>query len=284
MEPKTTVCRRRLGAELRRLRDVNGLNCEDVAKHLECAGSKISRMETGQTGIRPVELRYLLDLYGVTEEREREALLTLSRHGRKRGWWHIYGDFISDRYMDYISLEAEAATIRTFEAMLVPGLLQTEAYARIVIQEDPSLDNASDIDTRVAVRMTRQGRLDGDKPLHLWAIVGEAALRQRIGGAEVMRDQLRHLLDMAKRPNVTLQVVPFAIGAHAGVDGSFALLDFPEPSDLVVVYVENLTSGLYIEDLDQIRRYTLVFDHLRAAALAPSQSVALIRKVAKELE
>lgn len=283
VDPNPTVRRRQLGAELRRLREACGLTCEDVGVRLECHGSKISRIENGRSGVRPRDLRDVLDLYGVTCEREREALLGLARDSRKKGWWHTYGDVISDRYADFIGLEHDATSIRAYESQLVHGLLQTEDYARAVIEYAPGRETVAEVETHVAVRMARQRRLSDENPLHLWAVLGEGALRQQVGGRDVMRKQLHHLNETANLPNVDLQVLPYAAGEHAGMDGPFFILGFPESAARDVVYLENLTSGLYVEDEQEVGQYALAFDRLRAAALGHKDSIALITDIAREM-
>ncbi|WP_267594052.1 DUF5753 domain-containing protein [Carbonactinospora thermoautotrophica] len=187
-------------------------------------------------------------------------------------------------YLDLISLEADAASIRTYQPRIVPGLLQTEVYVRAMIEAARVEMSPEEIETVVEVRLARQAVFTRQRPLRLWAVLDEAVLRRMVGGTEVMRDQLRHLVVMAKRQNVTLQVLPFAVGAPAWVHTPFVVLRFPEPADLEVVYLENLTSGLYVEETAEVDRYTLMFDYLRAAALSPKESVALIAEVADALE
>ncbi len=285
---KPTVRRRMLGAELRRLREAAGLSGEKVARELECSDSKISRIENGLVPAHPRDVRDMLDLYGVTDEGKREALITLARDGKKRGWWQRYQAYedgvLPGPYLDLISLEADAASIRTYQPQIVPGLLQTEAYVRAMIEAARVEMSPEEIQTVVEVRLARQAVLTRQHPLHFWAVLDEAVLRRMVGGPEVMRDQLRHLAAMARRQNVTLQVLPFAAGAPAWVYTPFVILKFPEPADLEVVYLENLTSGLYVEETAEVDRYTLMFDHLRAAALSPKESVALIAEVADHLE
>lgn len=283
VDPNPTVRRRQLGAELRRLREAAGLTCEEVGVRLECHGSKISRLENGRSGVRPRDLRDILDAYDVTDDRQREALLALARDSKKKGWWHTYGDVISDRYADLIALEHDASSIRVHESQLVHGLLQTEDYARAVTGYAPGREAVGEVETYVAVRMARQRRLRDDPPLHLWAVLGEAVLRQQVGGRDVMRKQLHHLHETANLPNVDLQVLPYGAGEHAGMDGAFTILGFPEQAALDVVYLENLTSGLYVEQEEEVGRYVLAFDRLRAAALSHKDSAALIAQIGKEM-
>lgn len=283
VDPNPTVRRRRLGAELRQLREAAELTCEEAGLRLECHGSKISRIENGRSGLRQRDLRDMLDLYGLTDAQEREGLLALARDSGKKGWWVGYGDVISARYADFIGLENDAAWVRDYEMQLVPGLLQTEDYARVVMGMKPGRDPVEEVEPLVAVRMARQRRLGGEKPLHLWAVMGEAALRQRVGNPEIMRKQLHHLLDVATLPNIDLQVLPFTAGEHPGLDGAFTIVGFPAPSDRDVVWVENLNGGLYVEREEEIALYGLVFDRLIAAAMSSKDSAALISRVAKEM-
>lgn len=283
VDPNPTVRRRQLGAALRRLREAAELTCEDAGAQLECHGSKISRIENGRSGLRSRDLRDLLDLYGVMEARERDALLALARNSGKKGWWATYGDIISDRYADFIGLEHDAAAVESFEAQLIHGLLQTEEYARAVSSIAPGRDSLEEVETYVAVRMGRQKRLHDERPLQLWVVLGEAALRQQVGSREIMRKQLQHLVDAANLPNVDLQVLPYAAGEHAGMDGAFNILKLPDPAALDVVYLENLTGWLYLEEDQHRARYERAFDELRATAMSRRDSVALISDIAKEM-
>ncbi len=276
------VRRRLLGAALRRFRDVAGYTLEDAANVLECDRSKISRIETGQRGIRPKELGELLEEYGV-EPARREALLTVARQARQVGWWQSYSHVLSDAYQDFISLEASAATIWTYEAQLVPGLLQTEDYARAIAAASLFGESNEEREQFVQARLRRQQVLTRDNPLQFWAILSEGALRQLVGGREVMQAQLRQLIEVStERSNVTMQVLPFAAGAHAATSGPFVIMKFPEAPDLGVVYLEGQTGGIYLESADEVARYTLVCDHLRASALSTAATVRLIEEVAGE--
>lgn len=279
----TTVRLRRLGMRLRKLREDSDMTLEEAGELLERTPSSISKIETARVAVRVRDLRVILDAYGASDERQRESLLGLARDARKQGWWQRYGDILSAAYQDFISLEADATAIRTFETILIPGLLQTADYTRALYRASPGPRSCEDIDQLVAVRTERQEVLTRADPLHLWAIVCQGALYSHVGGSDTMRVQLRQLLQAAHMDNVTLQVLPFAAGAHAGVNGPFTVLEFPQFSDLDVVLVENLTSGLYLEREEEIRRYNLVFNHLRASALPEADSVALIEQVAKDL-
>jgi hypothetical protein len=217
----------------------------------------------------------LLDLYGVTEP-QRGDLLTLLKESGQRGWLRQYRDELPEVYTDYISLEDDARSISTYQSLLVPGLLQTEAYLRAHFRGTHPHANAEDIESRVGARIQRQALLDRDNPPKLWAIMDEAAIRRLVGGREVMRNQARHLRDMAARPNVTVQVVPFDAGAHAGMEGTFVVLEFAGSADPSIVYTETAAGGLFLEENAELERYTLMFEHLRAAALSPDATVALL--------
>lgn len=276
-----TVRRRQLGAELRRLRERAGIAAVDAGEHIGRSDSTISRFENGRVTIRQKILVRLLKLYGASEQ-ETEALLALNRDANKRGWWHAYGDVMPPWFDVFVGLEAEAACIQTYQPQVVPGLLQTEDYARAMIEAGPSRLPDAEIDRLVALRLERQRLLTRPTPPELWVVLSEAVLRRAIGGPAVMREQLRRLREACRLPTVTLQVLPFRDGAHPGMLGPFHLLEFPEHTDTRVVYVEYLTGSLYLEKPEEVRRYTVVFDHLRAAALSPSQSAALIDAAAEE--
>lgn len=278
-----TIRRRRLGLELRRLRERAGYSVEEMAEHLECSQSKVRRIEIGRVPVRQRDLRDLLDYYGVAEQ-DREPLLALARESKKKGWWHTYGDAVPDWFQTYVGLEAEASDLRNYKAELVPGLLQIEPYARAIHEAVLADDTDEEIARLVDVRMARQGLLTREEnPPRLWAILNEAVLWRLVGGRGVMREQLHHLTEMAKPANVTIQVLPFDAGAHASMVGSFMILGFPDQHDPDVVFVEHHTGSLYLERAIEVDRYTLDFDHVRATALSPKDSLALIASVDKEL-
>ncbi|WP_254803353.1 helix-turn-helix transcriptional regulator [Kitasatospora sp. SUK 42] len=280
-----TVRRRMLGAELRRIREGLHLTVDEVATRLGWHQSKVSRLENGRYGLRANEVGILLDVYQVTDPEAREALATLAREGKRRVWWQPYSDVISQRYASFISFEAEAVAIRNFESSLIPGLLQTPDYARSLIRQLRPEAPAEVVNALVDVRMARQNAaLQREEPLKVWAIVDEGAVRRRIGSQGTMAKQLQQLVAASREPNVTLQVVPFTAGAHAGIHGSFAILEFPVRSDLDVVYTEALTSSLYLERDDDVTAYDQAFDRLRAAALDVAPSRRLVAQIAKELE
>src|ERR1700733_3359854 len=215
-EQSPTVRRRRLSLELRRLREAARLTCEEVAEHLECSASKISRVETGRVSVSPRDVRDMLALYGV-DPQQLDGLVQLARESRQKGWWHAYSDTMQPRFATYIGLEDAAAEIRTYEVNLIPGLLQTEDYARTVISAGNLTGSQEDVERRVALRMGRQPTLTGNEPPQLWAGLDEAVLRRTVGGQGLMRMQLDHLVELAATPNVAVQVIPFVAGAHPGM-------------------------------------------------------------------
>jgi transcriptional regulator with XRE-family HTH domain len=273
-----TVRRRRLGNELRRLRENASLTIDQVAKQLECSGSKVSRIETAQVGATTRDVRDMVELYGVTG-RERDELIQIAREARRKGWWYPFSDL---PVATYVGLEAEATSTRMYTGFLVPGLLQTPDYAREVLHAIRPDLGPEEIERRIEVRMARQPLLTQDDPLTLWAVLDEGGLRRVIGGQEVMRKQLLRLAEATALPNVTLQVLPFRAGAHAGLDGPFTIIGFREPADHDVVFMENTMSDLYLEERDEIRRYSMLFEHICAAANKPDDSAAFFARVAEE--
>ena len=278
-----TVRRRRLGTELRRLRDSSGFKLEEVASELGVAPSTLSRIETGKAPTKSAYLNQMLEMYGVVEPGQRAVLVDMAREGHRKGWWAAYDDVLPSGFDIYVGLEAETAAVRSYEISVVPGLLQTPDYARAVLREMFPRYGAEQIERLVDLRMERQRRLDDTPPLDLWAILDEAVARRPVGGTQVMRGQLERLLDMALRPGITLQVLPFACGAHAGHGGPFSILEFPDRTDSEVAYVESVAGYLYLEKDREVRARVEAFDRLRAAALAPAASVDLIAQAAKEL-
>jgi len=273
-----TIRRRRLGAELRRRREAARVTIEAVAERLECSASKISRIETGHTTATPRDVRDMLEIYGVVGA-EADELVQISREARQKGWWHPYSTVLTGAY---VGLEAAAASVRAYEQQVVPGLLQNEEYAKAMIRAARPDITADEVERRVRVRLGRQSLLTQDDPIDVWVVLDEAVVSRPVGGDAVMRAQLQRLVVAAELPNVTVQVLPFEAGAHAGMDGTFAILGFPEPSDPDVVYAENATGGLFLEKSDELRKYIFIFDHIRAAALRPEESVALLAKLAEE--
>lgn len=279
-----TVKRRRLAAELHACREQADLTIDDVAQKLEWSAAKISRIENARVRVLPRDVKYLLRTYGITENGpEWEILVTLARESRQKGWWHAYGDTIGESFSTYIGLEADANAVRTYESEYVPGLLQTEKYAREVIRAASLTATDEDVEKYVALRMERQLRLVQSQRPELWIVVDESVLRRLVGGSIVMRAQLTQLLEQSDQPHVTLQLMPFSIGAHAGMGGAFTVLNFPEPTDPEVVYVNYTTGNLFMEKPEELSRFTLIFNHLRAAALSVSESRSALSQLLQEL-
>ncbi len=277
--PSPTVRRKRLGIELRRLREQARLSCESVGQRLDCSGTRISRLETGRISARPGDVRELLEVYGVTGNRA-DQLVELAREARRKGWWHQFGPVTPSWLEPYLGLEAEAARLRDFQSMVLPGLLQTEDYARAILRAAAGAGPADDIEQQVALRMARQQVLGGTAPPELCLVLSEGVLRVQVGGPEVMRGQLRKLAEVAGRGQVTLQVLPLRAAAQAQPVSSFTMLDFADPADPSVVYTEHLTGGLLLDDPGEVRTYSALFDQLRAEALGTGQSIDLIASLA----
>ena len=278
-----TVRRRRLGAELRRLREAHSLKLEEVAEQLGLAPSTLSRIETGKAPTKSAYLTAMLGMYGVDDPGARKVLVDMAREGHRKGWWSIYDDVLPSGFDIYVGLEAEASGLRSYETVVVHGLVQTTDYALAVLRELRPRDSEEQITRVVDLRMQRQRLLDQDPPLDLWLILDEGAIRRNIGGAEVMRPQLEHLIQASRWSNVTLQVLAFASGAHAGLTGPFSILEFPERSDEDVAYTESVGGMIYLEKEREVRQCAEAFDRMRAAALSPAASVELIQRVSDEL-
>jgi transcriptional regulator with XRE-family HTH domain len=278
-----TVRRRRLGTELRRLRESSGYKLEEVAAQLGVAPSTLSRIETGKAPTKSAYLNQMLETYGVSDAGQRQILVDMAREGHRKGWWAAYDDVLPSGFDIYVGLEAETAAIRSYEISVVHGLLQIAEYARAILREMFPRHSPEQIDRLVELRMARQGRFDDDPPLELWAILDEAVIRRIVGGAAVMRRQLTHLLAEADRTGLTLQVLPFACGAHAGHGGPFSILEFPDCSDSEVAYVESVAGIIYLEKDREVRARSEAFDRLRAAALSPGASADLIAQAARDL-
>jgi transcriptional regulator with XRE-family HTH domain len=275
--------RRRLAAELRRLRGEASLSIEETAAKLKWPGSKVSRIENRQVGVSPRDLRKLLDLYDVGDDAFREELLELGRRATERGWWQSYsGGVIPNAYANLIGLETEAATIRTYEPELVPGLLQTADYARAVIRAGRPGDTSGEIDRRVEVRLERQEVLtrSDPPPPKVSVVLNEGVLARRVGGPEVMRAQMEHLVKERDRANITVQILPFSAGEHPAMVGPFTMLTFLDPADPGVVNVENVRGALALENPEDTRSYDEVWNAIQAKAASPSDSRAIMRTYA----
>jgi transcriptional regulator with XRE-family HTH domain len=278
-----TVRRRRLGAELRRLREAHSLKLEEVAEQLGLAPSTLSRIETGKAPTKSAYLTAMLGMYGVDDPGARKVLVDMAREGHRKGWWSIYDDVLPSGFDIYVGLEAEACGLRSYETDVVHGLLQTTDYALAVLRELRPRDSDEQIRRVVDLRMQRQRLLDQDPPLDLWLILDEGAIRRNIGGTAVMRPQLEHLVQASRWSNVTLQVLAFGSGAHAGLTGPFSILEFPERSDEDVAYTESVGGMIYMEKDREVRLCAEAFDRMRATALSPAASVELIQHVSREL-
>jgi transcriptional regulator with XRE-family HTH domain len=270
-----TVLRILLGARLRRLREARQISPEEAGYVIRASDSKISRLETGRVGFKDRDVADLLTLYGVTDEAQRQEFRELAVRANSPGWWHDYSDLLVGWFEEYLGLEESAAEIRTYEAQLVPGLLQTEDYARAVILLEYS--NPKEISRRVSLRTARQAILSKPDPTTLWAVLDEAVLRRPIGGTRVMRAQLQHLIEMSQRPNVTIQIMPFTAGGHAAAGGSFSLLHFAEDDLPDMVYLEQLASAQYKDKVDVVGTYLEVMDRLRVEAATPEDSLKALR-------
>ena len=278
-----TVRRRRLGSELRRLREDHSIKLEEVAERLGVAASTLSRIETGKAPTKSVYLTAMLEMYGVTDPAQRQVLVDMAREGHRKGWWSVYDDVLPTGFGIYVGLEAEAAGVRSFEGEVIHGLFQTPDYARAILREVQVKDSDEQIERLVDLRMKRQDSLERNPPLDVWLILDESVVRRTIGGDGVMRGQLARLVEASRKPNVTLQVLPFTSGSHAGLRGSFSILEFPERADSDVAYVESVAGIIYLEKEREVKHCAEAFDRLRAAALSPGQSTDLIVEAAKEL-
>jgi transcriptional regulator with XRE-family HTH domain len=275
-----TVLRILLGTQLRRLRESRGITAQEAAQAIRASESKISRIELGRNAFREVDVADLLTLYGITDSDEREQMLSLASQANQPGWWHRYQDVLPGWFQAYIGLEESAETIRQYDSQFVPGLLQTEGYAGAVIElGEFSLEET---DRLVFLRKERQRRFTSGS-LRLWALIDEMALRRPVGGPALMRGQLEYLLEVSDRPGLTLQVTPFPGGASYLVPGSFSILKFATPDLPDVVYVEQLTSAMYLDKRTDVEQYTAALDKIGASSLTPEQSKALIRDMLDKL-
>ncbi len=278
-----TVLRIALGGQLRRLRQDRGITPETAADTIRASHAKISRLERGRVSFKERDIADLLTLYGVTDPDEREAFLSLARQANSPGWWHQYSDLLPNWFETYLGLEQSAAVIRTYQAQFVPGLLQTADYARAVIRLVHDHEPQEEIDRRVELRMRRQQILDQPNPPTVWVVIDESALRRPIGGVPVMRAQIEHLITATKRPNVTLQLLPYDVGGHAAAGGPFTIVRFPEADLPDVVYLEQLTSALYLDKRPDLDRYKAVMEQISVQAEPPNRTPRLLRKLLSEL-
>jgi len=269
-----TVRRRELGALLRALRNQNGLTVEQAADQLLCSPSKVSRMETGHGAATPRDIRDLCNLYAVTDQAERDRLMKLARESKLQGWWQSY----DLTYATYVGLEAEAVAISDFQSSVVPGLLQTPDYARAGHEGTmPRLTNEQ-IEMQIQAKLTRQSLLTQANPLTFRAVMDEAVLRRVVGGPQVMGKQLDRLIEVARLPNVTLQIIPFTVGSHPGLESNFNILELPKPTPSIV-FVEGLVGSMYLERAEDLKRYQEVFERLQTVALSPKDTIDAIAKI-----
>ena len=275
---KPTVRSRRVGSELRRLREAASVTTAQAAEVLSCSPAKISRIENGIVSARVVDLRLLLDRYGDQDQEHRAYLERLARESNKRGWWQDYGDTIPPHYADFIGLETDASYIKTWEPTTVPGLLQTPEYARAIMLANPAMVSPDKLENFISIRQQRQARLEQGTDARLDAVIWEVALITTVGSDEVQRGQLARLLELMTRPNISVQVLPLEAGDQASMCGSFVMFSFGSERSVSTVFVENLTSSQYLEMDQELRGYTLVFDALRSAALSPAASATRIRQ------
>ncbi|MBV8995115.1 MAG: helix-turn-helix domain-containing protein [Pseudonocardiales bacterium] len=277
------MLRMALGGKLRRLREASRVTREGAGYVIRGSSSKISRMELGRVSFKERDVADLLTLYGVTEDQEREAFLALVRQANAPGWWHEYGDVLPSWFETYVGLEQAASVIRVYEPTLVPGLLQTQDYTRAVMQLRHVQACASDIERRVALRMARQEFLAQPGAPDLWVALDEAAVCRPVGSPAVRRVQLQHLIEMAQRPNITLQMVPWQVGGPAAVGGPFTILRFAEPGVPDVVYLEHLTSACYVDKERDTVTYLALMDSLCVEAASPEASISLLRRIIEDL-
>ena len=283
-EPSSpTALRIMVGNQLRRLRESAGLTPDQAAYEIRATRSKISRMENGRVGFKNRDVADLLTLYGVTDELARTRMLSLARQASSTGWWSKYDDVLPEWFEGYVGLEGAASIIRSFELQFVNGLFQTEAYARAVTLLGHRSAPAEEIDRRVNLRLKRQDVLAAPEPPQAWSVMDEAVLRRPLGGRAVMRAQLEHLAQIARLPHVTIQVVPFGGGGHAAAGGSFSILRFADADLPDIVYIEQLTSALYLSDRADVEHYLEVMDELSGQALTAARSARFLADIAREV-
>ncbi len=268
-----------LGSQLRRLREDRGISREDAGYSIRASESKISRLELGRVSFKERDVADLLTFYGVTDEAERAPLLSLVREANQPGWWHSYTDVLPGWFQSYIGLEEAAALIRTYEVQFIPGLLQTEDYARAIITQGYKGMPAKAVERRISVRMNRQRLLMRPDHPRLWVVVDEAALRRPIGGPKVMRAQLEYLTTLTERPNLTFQIMPFLFGVHAAEGGAFSILRFPEEDMSDVVYLEQLGGAVYLDKREDVDRYLEAMNRLCLDSLPPASTAEVLSRI-----
>ncbi|MFF3670316.1 helix-turn-helix domain-containing protein [Microtetraspora malaysiensis] len=278
-----TALRILLGSQLRKLRENKGVTRDEAGEVIRGSESKISRMELGRVGFKERDVADLLTFYGVEEPQARSAVMELVERANEPGWWHRFNDVLPAWFQAYVGLEEAAARIRTYEVQFVPGLLQTKEYARAVITAGAVGAGPEEIARRVDLRLGRQRVLDGDGGPMFWAVIDEAALRRPIGGVEVMRGQLQHLIDLMNQPNITIQIMPFSFGGHAAEGGAFSILRFQDADLPDIVYVEQLASALYLDKRDEVDRYGEVMERLCAVSTTPDETAGMLRQIMLDL-
>jgi transcriptional regulator with XRE-family HTH domain len=277
-----TALRIQLGTQLRRLREANGVTREAAGYEIRASESKISRMELGRVSFKERDVADLLKLYEVAGD-ERDALVTLARQANNPGWWHSYADLITPWFQSYLGLEESASLIRTYEVQFVPGLLQTADYAKTVIKLGHKRASEDEIARRIELRQRRQQVLDRENAPQFWVVIDEGALRRLIGGVEVMRDQLKSLIEWSERPNVRLQIVMFAAGAHSAAGGPFSILRFAEPDLPDVVYSEQLTGAIYLDKRADVDHYAIAMEEVCVEAEPPDDTPGILKGMLDEL-
>jgi len=278
-----TVLRMLLGTHLRRLRETAGITPDQAGFEIRASRSKISRLETGRVGLKSRDVSDLLTLYGVTDEALRTKFLSLVRQSNAPDWWSKYSDVMPDWLGTYLGLESAASTIRSFEVQFVHGLFQTADYARAVTRHGHKSAPAEEIERRVGLRLSRQDLHTRPSPPRIWSVMDEAVVRRPVGGRAVMRAQLEHLIEVSRMPHVTLQVVPFTRGDHAGMGGSFTVLRFEERDLPDVIYSEQLTGAIYLDQRPDVEHYLEVVDELSGEALTPADTTRFIERAAQEI-
>ncbi|MEQ4726051.1 helix-turn-helix transcriptional regulator [Nonomuraea sp. B19D2] len=277
-----TALRILLGSQLRKLREAKNVTREEAGHLIRGSESKISRMELGRVGFKERDVADLLTLYGVEDKQARAAVLDLVATANEPGWWHRFNDVLPTWFQAYVGLEEAAARIRTYEVQFVPGLLQTKEYARAVVTAGTAGIGAEEISRRVDLRLERQRMFERPDGPVFWAVIDEAALRRPIGGVEVMRAQIEHLIELMRQPKITIQIMPFSFGGHSAEGGAFSILRFPDSDLPDVVYVEQLASALYLDKREDVDRYTEVMERLCAVSTTPDETVGLLRTIADE--
>ncbi|MET7282721.1 helix-turn-helix transcriptional regulator [Kribbella sp. NPDC005582] len=273
-----------LGGQLRRMREQAGISRADAGWQIRASESKVSRMELGRVGFKERDVSDLLDLYGMQDEDERFRLMELARAANNPGWWSRYGDVMPTWFTNYVGLEVAATLIRTYEVMFVPGLLQTEEYARAVVQLGKSYLPDDEVAQRVALRVTRQQILTRTSPVRLWVVIDESVLHRPVGGPEILRNQIEHLMKLAQEPNITLQIMPFSSVGYPGAGGAFSILRFPDGDLPDIVYIEHAASALYLDKLEEVDEYAAIMEGLTIAAAPVSATEGLLKEALARLD